>query len=292
MPPLEIFSIADWQGPFAGATVASAISSLELGKILYFPELSYTLEWSPASLLSPHLAASRAKNISFDAASGVLKGTRATSEERLALQKMMAAFSMATTRFVRELLPLYAGRIEPARASYRPIEIAGRRYSPLNDDRLLHIDAFPSTPTHGRRILRLFSNANPDGRPRVWHVGEPFADFAQKFLPTLRRRKVPVSWLLAVTGATRSRRSAYDQMMLDLHDSVKRNAAYQKYAPQQEIVFPAGSSWLCFTDQVLHAAISGQYAFEQTFYVDLNAMADPARSPIRTIERLTRRQLS
>jgi len=39
--------------------------------------------------------------------------------------------------------------------------------------RLLHIDAFPSRPMHGRRILRFFANVAPDA-PRHWRVGEPF----------------------------------------------------------------------------------------------------------------------
>jgi hypothetical protein len=243
------------------------------------------------SLFSPRLAERRTKNISYDNANGVLKGTTATGSERLRLQRMMATFSAAATRLVVDLFPSYAASIERARASYRPVEIAGREYSPLKDDKLLHVDAFPSTPTRGRRILRLFCNINPSGKPRVWHIGEPFEQFAGKFLPALGRPAAPAAWFLAAVGATRGRRSAYDQLMLGLHNSAKRDAPYQMGAPQEEIAFPAGSSWLCFTDQVLHAAVAGQYALEQTFYVDIEAMADPAIAPIRTLERMTRRRL-
>jgi hypothetical protein len=250
------------------------------------------LEEGAGSLFSPRLADQKAKNISYDPATGVLKGTTATGEERIRLQSMMAAFSATATHFVLDLVPSYLGCIEPARASYRPVEIAGREYSPLKDDRLLHIDAFPSTPTRGQRILRLFCNVDPSGKPRVWHIGEPFEEFAMRFSPAPRWRAEPVAWILAAVGATRGRRSAYDQLMLDLHDGAKRDAAYQKSAPHEEIAFPAGSSWLCFTDQVLHAAVTGQYALEQTFYVDVKAMADPRRAPIRILERITRRPLS
>ena len=69
----------------------------------------------------------------------------------------MEDFAAATTRLVCDLFPSYAANLERARTSYRPVEIAGRQYSRLKDDTLLHIDAFPSTPTRGRRILRLFS---------------------------------------------------------------------------------------------------------------------------------------
>jgi hypothetical protein len=292
MTPLQTLAIADWQGPFPGAVLESAGSALELGQILYFPRLCYTLENDAAAMLSPCLADSRAKNISYDAPRGALKGTAATTAERPVLQNLMSAFSAAATRFVSDLFPHYVGRIEPARASFRPVEVAGRDYSPLRDDRLLHIDAFPSTPMRGRRILRLFCNIDPNGKPRVWHVGEPFAEFAQNFVPSLHRRGMAAAWLLAAIGLTRGRRSAYDQLMLGLHDRAKRDTVYQESAPQREIIFPAGSSWLCFTDEVLHAAISGQYALEQTFYLDVEAMADPSRSPLRTLERLTGRRLA
>jgi len=214
-----------------------------------------------------------------------------TDPERLHLQAMMEDFAAATTRLVCDLFPGYAVNLERARTSYRPVEIAGRRYSPLKDDTLLHVDAFPSTPTRGRRILRFFSNINPSGKPRIWRVGEPFQDFAQKFLPSLGRPVAGVAWLLAAVGATKGRRSAYDEVMLRLHNRAKRNLSYQRSAPQVEIAFPARSSWLCYTDQVLHAALSGQYALEQTFYLDVACMADPARSPVQVLERMTERQL-
>ena len=51
------------------------------------------------------------------------------------------------------------------------------------DDRRLHVDAFPSRPNYGERILRVFTNVNPDGEPRVWRVGEPFEAVARRFLP-------------------------------------------------------------------------------------------------------------
>lgn len=242
-------------------------------------------------LLSPALSDGRAKNISLDPASRSLRGTRATGRERLHLQAMMDAFAAASSGLIRALFPSYAASLDRARTSYRPLEIAGRRYSLLKDDTLLHVDAFPSTPTRGRRILRLFSNVNPSGNPRIWRVGEPFPDFAQKFLPSLGRPVAGIAWVLAAVGATRGRRSAYDQLMLRLHNRGKRDFAYQQNAPKVEIAFPARTSWLCYTDQVVHAALAGQYALEQTFHLDIASMADPARSPLRELERMTGRQL-
>lgn len=288
---MESIPIAHWQGPFPAGDKRRALSSLEHGKVLYFPDLSFKISEEWGSLFDTLLAERRAKNISYTPGSGDVRGTVAPERERLHLQAMITTFSATVARFISELLPCYAGRIERARASYRPVEIAGRDYSRLKDDRLLHIDAFPSTPTRGRRILRFFSNIEPSGKLRIWHVGEPFEQLAARFLPALGRPNSSVAWLLAAVGATRGRRSAYDELMLGLHNAAKRDGAFQKSAPREEIAFPAGSSWLCFTDQVVHAAVAGRHALEQTFYLDVDAMAEPARSPLKTLERMTGREL-
>jgi hypothetical protein len=38
--------------------------------------------------------------------------------------------------------------------------------------------------------------------------------------------------------------------------------------------------------------MSGQFALEQTFYLPVNAMKDPQRSPLRVLERLVGRTLA
>lgn len=285
----EIIELERWEGPFPADRRERARRALERGDILFLPRLEFALDAPWRQVLSPAVADRRGKNVSLDPATGGLRHTGAAGQQRLQLQAMMEGFAAAATRFVHELFPLYAPRLERGRTSFRPVEIAGRRYSLRKNDRLLHVDAFPSAPTRGRRILRLFSNVNPHGEPRVWRVGEPFAEFAPRFLPSLGRPKG--SWLLAALGITRGRRSAYDRLMLRLHDAAKRDAAYQRQAPQAEIAFPAGSSWLCFSDQVVHASVRGQYALEQTFYLDVEAMAEPQGSPLMILERLTGRIL-
>lgn len=97
--------------------------------------------------------------------------------------------------------------------------------------------------------------------------------------------------LLAAVGATKGKRSAYDQLMLSLHDGAKRDLVYQKSTPQVEIAFPSGPTRLCYTDQVLHAALAGQHALDQTFHLDITFMVDPARSPLKALEWMTGRAL-
>ena len=45
---------------------------------------------------------------------------------------------------------------------------------------LLHVDAFPTRPTNGWRILRGFANVNPT-EPRVWVTSEPFARLLERY---------------------------------------------------------------------------------------------------------------
>jgi len=290
LDPIATFDIVRWTGPFDDATRAGAQDALESGKVLYFPRLPFTVGNSEAALLTDQLSNGRAKNISRDP-DGKVQGDRASAEESVRLNMMMGRFAEHARALVLTLFPGYAARIEQARTSYRPVEIAGRHYSPRNDDKRLHVDAFPSRPQRGRRILRVFSNIHPMGGKRVWHVGEPFEDVAKKYVPRARKPLPLEPWLFETLGVTRGRRSEYDYLMLGLHDGAKLDATYQKDSPQIEFAFPAGTTWMCFTDQAMHAALSGQFALEQTFHLPVEALAHPERSPLKFLERMTGRAL-
>jgi len=57
------------------------------------------------------------------------------------------------------------------------------------------------------------------------------------------------------------------------------------------VPFAPGTTWLCFSDQVMHAAVSGQFMLEQTIHLPVSALYDPTRAPLAILERLTRRTL-
>ncbi|MEI9992724.1 MAG: Kdo hydroxylase family protein [Rhizomicrobium sp.] len=290
MEPISTFDIARWGGPFDDATRAAAQDALESGQVLYFPKLPFTVGNSENTLLTDALSNGRAKNISRDP-DGAVQGDAGSAEDRVALSAMMGRFAAQVRALVLSLFPGFEPSIEQARTSYRPVEIAGRSYSPRNDDKRLHLDAFPTRPQRGRRILRVFSNIHPMGGARVWHVGEPFEDVAKKYAAKVRKPLPLEPWLFELLGVTRGRRSAYDYLMLGLHDGAKLDLDYQKNAPQLEFAFPAGTSWMCFTDQAMHAALSGQFALEQTFHLPIAALSHPERSPLKVLERMTGRAL-
>lgn len=280
-----------WHGPFPEAIRARARDVLEDGKVLFFPRLPFRPTDQEAPLLRTDAAGGARKSISFDPASGKASNVGLADGEAGLLTAMVDRFGRSAVQLLADLLPDYAPHLERARTSFRPAEIAGRTYSPRHDDRLLHVDAFPSRPMHGRRILRLFSNIAPDGAPRAWRVGRNFEEFAREFAPRVRRPAPGSAWMLRVAGLTRSRRSAYDHMMLRLHDLGKADADWQATSPRADISFPAGTTWACFTDQVLHAALAGHCALEQTFHVPVEAMAAPSKAPLRVLESVTQRTL-
>jgi len=282
--PLE-----SWTGPFDAGLRARAVQALESGAVLYFPHLSFVLRDDEKPFLDAKVSDGKAKNISLDPSSGKLQATSLTGEPAARLAAMIERFGASATALVDGLLPYR--HVERARTSYRPVQVEGRHYSKISDDRLLHVDAFPSRPMRGRRILRFFANVAPGGGPRRWQVGEPFEDFVKQFLPRIKPHAPGKSWLYEKLGVTRGRRSRYDEMMLSLHDAGKRDDDFQARSPQQSVEFPPGSSWLVFTDQVLHAALGGEFALEQTFHLDVDQMAEPARAPVKVLERLSGRAL-
>jgi hypothetical protein len=268
-----------------------AADVLERGDVIFLPGLAFAVEQAEQALFSPGILRS-AKNASYDPLTGRVGGTSLGPEDVARLRGMMARFSDQATTFVESILPEYRGRIRRMRASFRPAEIAGRRTSWRKDDTRLHVDSFPASPVQGRRILRLFSNVNPSGRVRSWRVGEDFEALAARFAPSLSLPRAGSSTVLQWLGVTKTRRSPYDALMLQLHDRMKEDVAYQATAPQRPAEFPAGSTWMAFTDQVSHAAMSGQYQLEQTYLLPVDAMRDQSRAPLRVLERLKERRLT
>ncbi len=264
---------------------AAACDALESGKVLLLPRLAFALDADERALLTPEVSDGKAKNVSLRP-SGEMGGTSCTGENAGQLRGMMERFATTATRFMGAIVPAYAGRLERAPTSYRPVEIAGRPASAIHDDTRLHVDAFPSRPMRGRRILRLFSNVNPDGAPRIWHVGEPFEEVAKRFLPAAREGSPLQARIFGALGITKGVRSAYDGLMLGLHDGAKLDEDYQIHSRQTEVPFPAGATWICYTDQVMHAALKGQFVLEQTFHLDVDSMVAAERSPLRVLERL------
>ena len=279
--------LADWS---AAVPNEAWIAALEAGKVLYFPRLAFELLDGEDALLTPALLSPDVRNISLDA-NGQIKGVVGGADVQRAAAAMVGRFRAQAQQLVQGLLPHYTEALRYAPTSYRPAQVESRVQSWRADDRRMHVDSFPSRPNYGERILRVFTNANPHGKPRVWRVGEPFEDVARRFLPRAKPYSRWQAKVLHKLHVTKSLRSEYDHLMLQLHDNMKSDLDYQKNAPQQTMPFPPGSVWVCFSDQTSHAVESGQYMLEQTLHVPASRQYNPDASPLAILRRLTGRPL-
>lgn len=71
--------------------------------------------------------------------------------------------------------------------------------------------------------------------------------------------------------------------MLHLHDALKQDLDYQASAPQADVRFEPGQTWVTFSDLVMHGAMGGRYMLEQTAYLPVAAQARPETSPQRIL---------
>lgn len=274
---------------------------LEAGDILFFPETPIRVAAEDLAFLlgQQQTDSSLHKNIAYkpalDALSGMdSKSANAKSVERL--RSVMRWYSAATADFLAGFLAPYKARWTLDYASFRPQEEQGRDLARRKRNDLLHTDAFPTRPTHGARILRFFNNIHPT-RTRDWVTTDAFSSLVRRFVPQQIALPTPSSGLAGVAktmargfglGAAipALKRSAYDDFMMRFHNFLKENEAFQSSCEKQPWQFPAGSSWMVYTDSVPHAVLSGQYALEQTFLVAPEAMVSPQTSPLAILESL------
>jgi hypothetical protein len=277
---------------------------LESGNILFFPTCPFIFPQEERDFLlsQKQSGASNRKNIAYKPDTNrVTNFERSSLEQQAQLLQIMRNYSERSVRLFTQILPSYAGKWRLDYASFRPFQEKGRPLRTRARNDLLHVDSFPTRPLHGNRILRFFTNINPQ-ESRHWLTTEPFAELAERF-----GGKGGVSFPRAVRGCFSSRllsrvkkgarkigfpialRSPYDVFMLNLHNFLKENETFQKTCHKDHWEFPPNSCWAVYTDQVSHAAISGQYALEQTFIIPRSALVHPEKAPISVLEKLAGR---
>ena len=289
---IEPLSIGTWNPVLDAAARNAATDALESGKVLYLPRLRFDVQPDERRFLSTEWSDGKSKNIYLRGRERTLRGAVGSSQDQSALSAMIERFGQQAQQLVSALFPHYVPHLQFGNTSFRPFEIEGRPPKSFRkDDTRLHPDAFPSNPTEGARLLRVFTNVNPEGRPRVWRVGEPFPDMAARILPRARRQLPGEAVLLHALHVTKKRRSEFDHFMLELHDRTKADLVYQRDMPQQRVEFPPGSTWIVFSDQVLHAVLSGAMMLEQTWMLPVTALRYPERAPLRVLESMVGRSL-
>lgn len=299
---VEDYKSSGWVGAEQHSARSRAYCEmLERGQILQFrePPFSFPLidqeflrnqEWTE---LRMH------KNISYRPGEDVLRGISGDANTVQRVHSIMRNYSARVVEFVGEFLAPYREKWNLDFASFRPLEEEGRDLPLHKRNDLLHVDAFPSRPTRGGRILRVFTNLNTT-RPRVWNTAENFEVLAQKFAKKAGLQEIAeddsfvkrtVQNLGAKLGITAEGRTPYDMFMLRFHDYLKENTAFQANGPKTEMAFPPAATWIVFTDCVAHAVMSGQFAIEQTFLIPPQALVAREVAPYRILEGIAGRAL-
>lgn len=285
MTLLKKLAVAAWDMPFLSTLQEEAITFLENGSVLYYPDLSFFLEPHELKFLTPQNVDPSRKNITYDFRKETVGGSLWKGNDAEKLRIFLKRYSECAASFVKRLFPHYESSLRLGKTTLRPVEIKGRKSSVHKDDTRLHVDAFPSSPTKGERILRFFTNINQEGKSRVWRVGEPFENVVKKYSCAVAKPFPGSHTLLKLLKVTKQKRTLYDHYMLHMHNKMKEDDHYQENVRQEEIHFPPSSSWMVFTDQVSHAAMAGQHVLEQTFYLPANALHSPATAPVKILER-------
>ncbi len=271
---------------------------LEAGYLLFFPSAPVPLP-APDDLafLRNDLAARmRLKNISYHPPEDLLTGLGGDKAGQERTQRILREHNDQVQALLKRLLPGYAAAWRVGKVNYRPLEEQGRELSQHASNERIHVDAFPSGATHGARVLRFFTNTNPN-ESRLWRSAGVFPELYPELAPRagLRSPNVKEGWAdktwsatlrgltkLGVRSAELADSSPYDRAMKVLHDYMKDSDEFQNDEKRfVDLEFPALSSWAVLTDTVSHACLRGRHALVNTFYIPVSACARPDLAPIR-----------
>jgi hypothetical protein len=295
--PVEDYKLpAGWVRPEQReARSRSYCEMLERGQILLFREFPFHLPAEDREfLIAQQWAELRLhKNISYHPQEDALRGVAGDGRTVERVHSILRNHTAQVADFAAKFLAPYAGKWTLDFSTFRPFE-EERRGVPLHKrNDLLHVDAFPSQPTRGGRILGVFTNLNP-AKPCVWHTTEAFESLARKYAEDAGLRRIAEDSFFRRTvqdsdeklGFRGAGRTPYDMFMLRFHDYLKENVEFQELCPKVRLEFPALATWLAFTDGVAHAATSGQYAIEQTFLIPPKVLVAPQHAPCKILENI------
>ncbi|MBM4070921.1 MAG: hypothetical protein FJ271_18525 [Planctomycetes bacterium] len=274
---------------------ASLTARLECGEVVYFSSCPFDLfsQDDLEFLVQQKSGGGFHKNISYDPNHGRTSGYLTFSrQQRRRLRGLLKGFSERATAWLAGLLPRYAQSWRLDRVHYRPEEEATRILRDTARDELLHVDAFPTRPSRGDRILRLFVNLN-DCEPRTWVTSETFSFLLERFgrqagLP----HEVEATWprrlrhgLLGLVQPHYRRRTIYDSFMLRFHHFLKNHQGFQDRGARKFHSFAPGSAWLVFSDGLAHGELRGQFALDHSYFIASETLELPELAPASLLEK-------
>jgi hypothetical protein len=281
------------------AAAAEIASALEANHIVYFPRPPFPLpdEQALEYLRAELPSRLQLKNVSYHPVKQRLSGLKADPATAERTAQILRQHLDAVTAFLVRVMPGLDGSV--GKTSFRPIQERGRNLKPHASNELIHVDAGAYGATNGDRILRFFVNVNGH-EDRVWASKGPIQDLLERhgvaagLLDDAGHLKMrldksatdhALSFAVRALTSVNSLASAldsspYDRAMRRLHNYMKDSDQYKSdQRGYEEIRFPPGSAWMCFTDGVSHAGLSGQFAFITSFILKRAALRHPQFAP-------------
>lgn len=276
--------------------------ALEQGNIVYFPDcpiplasaedLEFMRERMPELL--------KLKNISYHPESDKVYGIEGDQQEVERARRILSDHKKQVEAFLNKIAPHFTREWLVGTSTYRPLEEKGRNLSAHASNELVHVDAGAYGATHGDRVFRFFVNVNGENKDRVWASKGPFHEIYRRYgaaagiaKPTIRESWSNRfrSWFVSQLGRlnpvlkTALDSSPYDRAMRKMHNYMKDTPAFQAdMEGHEEFSFPPGSAWMCFTDGISHACLSGQHSFIDTYVVRLRHCRLPEAAPYNILK--------
>ena len=286
MSSLSPFRFTNWRPYPTPELQQQAVGDLESGKILYFPHLTFPFSKGEAAVFDSSWGLA-GHSVRYQRETGKIRGLKAELVISERVTRFMRRYDDLSLDLVHALFPDYRPNLRQIETRLERSDAQAGQSCTNKSDSGLHIDAFGNRPAGSERILRIFCNIDPTGRPRIWRIGEPFEHYARRFAHQVQPPLPGSRNLLNMLRVTKTKRSLYDHYMLTLRQLAAKDDHWQQHSRHERVEFPAGSAWMCFSDEIPHATLSGQFLLSQTFYLPLTAMRRPERSPQHTLARIT-----
>src|ERR1700759_4566921 len=97
---LESLAVDGWKGPYDAGVKARAVSALEQGAVLFFPQLAFQLSDAERPFLDARVSDGKAKNISLDHTTGKMQASSLTGPKAEALAAMIERFGGQASQLV------------------------------------------------------------------------------------------------------------------------------------------------------------------------------------------------
>ena len=287
---IETLPLTDWNGPYEARRESAHVAALESRqRCCSFRACPSGWAENEKQFLDARVSDGKAKNISRDPDTGKIQST--SLDRRCGAAGLTAMIA----RFADQASSPGAGPAALPHCRARPHQLPpGGSEGPQLFQNLRR-------PAAACRCLSFASHAgagascasSPMSHPP--HPGTGWSVNPSRRLPATSFRgsdpHLPgQSWLYEKLGVTRGRRSLYDELMLSLHDAGKLDDAFQQTIPRDRgwISPPAAAGWSSPTRCCMRRWAGNSHWNRPSTWM-WTEMAEPARAPIRVLERLAGR---